>query len=180
MIHVAGLDLSLTATGVATDEGAGVLRPPRDHDRGLARLVWIRDAVLKVTVGPGADFVVLEGYSYGSQGAAIVSLGELGGVVRVALAEAGVRVVEVAPSLLKKFACGKGNAKKDEVFAAGVRAGCDESDNNAVDAWWLRQLGLYAAGWNKTLTATAYRDEVALKVRLPAGVHLAVGEEVAS
>lgn len=58
-----------------------------------------------------------------------------------------IPVVEVAPTSLKKFATGKGNATKPDMrMALFQRAGIDERDDNRVDAWWLRQVGLHLVG----------------------------------
>jgi crossover junction endodeoxyribonuclease RuvC len=72
-----------------------------------------------------------------------VDIGELGGVVRLALWEAKVPFVEIPPSCLKKYATGRGNAGKEDVLqAAVIRSGHTFADNNAADAWWLHQMGL--------------------------------------
>lgn len=122
-LSVLALDVSLTCTGYASTwtaaASSGVLVPPREASAGIERLAWIREAAL--TLSEESDLVVLEGYSFGSKGRATVSLGELGGVVRVALWEAGVPVVEVSPSGRAKYATGAGNASKDAVLAAAIR-----------------------------------------------------------
>ena len=149
-MNVLALDLSLTRTGYALsgDHGAdlsrGVLIPPKSASRGMGRLAWIRDAVLSLAVGNGADVVVLEGYAYARANQAH-QLGELGGVVRLALADHGFAVVDVPPAVLKRLATGKGNASKDEVLAEAIRRlGYQGSDHNEADALWLRQLALHA------------------------------------
>lgn len=144
MIIVA-FDLSLTRSGWAMQESHGVIVPPRGHDRGMRRIAWIRDRVLQHA--DGADLVVLEGYSYGSKGSAVINLGELGGVVRLALFERRIPYVEVAPGTLKRYATGKGNAGKEEVLAAAIRRlDFTGHDNNAADALWLWQMATDAYG----------------------------------
>lgn len=108
----------------------------------MERLAWIRDRIGQL-LGDSKALVILEGYSYGSKGAAVVNIGELGGVVRLMLYERGVPTVEIPPACLKKYACGRGNASKEDVLQAGVmRSGRTFADNNACDAWWLHQMGL--------------------------------------
>lgn len=136
---ILALDPSLAATGYARTDGiCGVLSPPAGV-RGVARLAWVRDAVLELA--DGCDVVVIEGYSFASRGRAIVALGELGGVLRLALADAGVPVVEVPPSSRCKYATGKGNAKKEHVLVEAVRrlsyAG---SSHDEADALWLLHM----------------------------------------
>jgi crossover junction endodeoxyribonuclease RuvC len=139
---VSAFDLSLTSTGYATPEGSGVLVPP-DGMRGIDRLRWIRRHVLDLARG----LVVLEGYSFASRGRAIVSLGELGGVVRVALADARIPWVDVPPAVRCKLATGRGNAPKEAVLAAAIRRlGYAGHSHDVADASWLRQAALIHYG----------------------------------
>jgi crossover junction endodeoxyribonuclease RuvC len=144
---ILAIDPSLTATGFAFGRVAptlGTFEPPRATGKGPARLVWLRDHIMEMA--PAADLVVLEGYSYASKGRAIISLGELGGVLRVALHEAGVPLVEIAPSVRAKYATGKGNASKEEVLASAIRRlGYTGHDHNEADALWLWSM---AADWS--------------------------------
>jgi len=142
-VNVLALDMSLTATGYAGPDGSGVLSPPVEVGKGVERLRWIRDRVL--SLADSAGIVVIEGYSFASRGRAIVSIGELGGVIRLALHEAGVPVVEVPPSCRAKYACGRGNGSKNEVLAEAIRRlGYDGHDHNEADALWLRAMALDA------------------------------------
>ncbi|MGH6920762.1 MAG: crossover junction endodeoxyribonuclease RuvC, partial [Geminicoccaceae bacterium] len=88
--------------------------------------------------------VVIEGAAFGvARGNALVSLGELRGVVRVALFEAGLPVVEVAPASLKRYASGRGNASKADVLVAAVkRLGYTGSSDDEADALWLLAMAL--------------------------------------
>lgn len=139
---VLALDPSLTATGWAHSDGrSGVLTPPPSVGRGVERLAWVRDAVLELAVG--ADVLLLEGYSFASRGRAVVSLGELGGVLRLALHEAGRLVVEAPPAVRCRYATGKGNAPKEAVLAAAIRRlGYTGHSHDEADALWLLALVL--------------------------------------
>lgn len=154
---IASFDLSLARTGWASPEGCGVLVPPRDASRGMERLGWIECAVLR-TAGM-ADLVVLEGYSFASKGRATFSLGELGGIVRLALWRTGTPFVEVAPGTLKKYATGRGNAGKEEVLAAAIRRlDYQGHDDNEADALWLREMALdYYSGGATSRVPKAHR-----------------------
>jgi Holliday junction resolvasome RuvABC endonuclease subunit len=89
-----------------------------------------------------AEIVLIEGYSFASQGRAVLSLAEFGGVLRMALLSLAIRIVEVPPSCLKKFVCGKGNAGKTDVIAALARQhDIGYSTNDEYDA-----LGLWLMG----------------------------------
>lgn len=164
--QVVGLDLSLTATGVAHGDGSTEVLLPREPRRAkgetrtidldIARLVWIRDTVIEACEAPltgrPADLVVVEDYApqaaAGSQ--AKIQAGELGGLVRVALTERGLPWVLVSTGTLKVYATGSGSSNKTAMaLAAQKRAGLEfggTKDDNRCDAWWLRALGLHALG----------------------------------
>jgi hypothetical protein len=163
-LRLLALDLSLTSSGWARLDGevvaSGTLRPGTKL-AGAARLAWVCDRVVELlncecdSEGDGegdgksgrVSLVVLEGYSFGSQGRATFSIGELGGAVRMTLFRLGVPFVEVPPAVLKKFAVGSGQASKDEVLLAAARRGGDRfvgSSNDEADAFWLLAAGLSA------------------------------------
>lgn len=177
-MNVVGLDLSLTATGVATEAGVEVLATKL---RGCERLAWLRDAVLGFAdpgssahlqrrpdaLFPVADLVVVEGYAYGRANQAHQA-GELGGVIRLALHEAAIPFVIVPPSSLKKLATGNGGAKKEAVLAAAIRRlGYQGDDHNESDAMWLREAALQHYG-RSTVTLPAAHLAVLAKVDWPA------------
>jgi Holliday junction resolvasome RuvABC endonuclease subunit len=139
-VIVAGVDLSLTATGVA------LLRSRWEcvkvKTRGSQRLREIRDQLLIILNDAGIDFVALEGYSFGSK-ARGEWLGELGGVVRVELDEHDIAWTAIPPASVKKYATGRGNATKADMRVELLkRANLDIRDDNVVDAWWLRAMAL--------------------------------------
>lgn len=135
------IDASLTATAVHSQGGGSLVRV---KSRGLERLATIRDEVL--TLAHGADAVFIEGYAYGARNQAH-QIGELGGVLRLALWEMGLPVYEVPPSTLKMYGTGKGTAGKDAMIAAAIRRfGFEGSDNNAADACVLWHFAKHALG----------------------------------
>jgi len=150
VLRVLALDLSLTATGWATSEMqpltgrvCGVLETAKL--RGVERLAHVRQWLQRRIEKERFDVAVLEGYAYGMRRGASQqhSLGELGGVVRLTLWYQNVPFVEVPPAVLKKFACGKGNANKAEVLVAAVkRLEYTGADHNEADALWLRTMAL--------------------------------------
>jgi len=154
-VNILAIDPSLTGTGICLYDGS--THTIHTKLRGPERLQWIRDAIIDRTLA--IRLVVIEGYSYGSKGAAVVNIGELGGVLRLAIYERQIPLVEIPPSCLKKYATGKGNASKDDVLQAGVmRSGHTFADNNACDAWWLHQLAL-----------AHYEPDNPLLIKMPAG-----------
>lgn len=158
---VAGLDPSLTSFGVALVSVDGVRsKALSPKQTGVARLAWFRDQLFDAItvledVDSGApfqqvwvpDLVVVEGYAYG-KGAQAHQIGELGGVVRLALHDAGLPWVEVPPAKLKKFVTGKGNAKKDTVrLEAFKRFGFEARTVDEVEAVCLALMGWVGAGF---------------------------------
>jgi Holliday junction resolvasome RuvABC endonuclease subunit len=164
--RIVGLDLSLSATGVSISNDATLTCSTRL--RGVERIVAIRDAVLRVCDKP-STLVVVEGFAMGTgRQSGSYEIGGLGWVIRVALHEHGVPYVEIPPATLKKFATGKGNAGKPDMLASAIRAGYDgPNDDNAIDAWWLRQLGEYANADESHPLTTAYRDDAVAKIEWP-------------
>ncbi len=137
---VVGVDLSITATGVALPGGDTFTIRPRSL--GDHRLAEIAAAVLDLS---HAALVVIEGPVLRSQAA--LPLGMLHGAVRASLLEAGAEYLIVAPATLKKYATGRGNATKpDMAVAAWKRAEREYADDNQCDAAWLRWLGLDVLG----------------------------------
>lgn len=139
-LHLVALDPSVTSTGVCDQNGP---RTIKGVGAGMARLARLRDEVRRAVID--ADVVVIEGYSFGSpKGAAnrAHQLGELGGVIRLTLHDLAVPHVDVPPANLKQFACGKGNASKEEVLTAAVRRlGYPGSSKDEADALWLYAMG---------------------------------------
>ncbi|MGC4050633.1 MAG: hypothetical protein QM757_14755 [Paludibaculum sp.] len=142
-MKVVGLDLSMSATGIAHATGERTLT----FRSGLSReqrLVMIRDQVLEL-LEPTTVFVIEdlpENVKYGG-----VPGGMVHGVVRVALLEHDAPYVLVPPSSLKAYTTGKGGASKDEMLVEAVRRlGFAGHDHNQADALWLRAMGHDALG----------------------------------
>lgn len=165
MQHVIGLDLSLTAPGWFLRQlGPATFGPASDPEtshgvwsppgRGLERMHWICKKVLGLLPTWGETLVVIEGFSFGSKGAALYEIGGLGYIVRYALWFKNVTLIEVAPSQVKKFATGKGNVNKNivirEVFK---RWAVDATDDNEADAYVLGRIGMCLAGIDEPQTA---------------------------
>lgn len=148
--RVLGLDLSITATGIAYRDGStGTVGGP--SDQGDRRLLVIEQAVTiavggeDIDLGPRVDLVVLEDLPTHAKAAGIT--GMVHGAVRTLLIKRGVPYVVVTPATLKAFATGKGNADKTAMaMAAYKRAAVEFADDNQCDAWWLRAAGLERLG----------------------------------
>ena len=148
MTRILALDLSLTRTGYCVGRGlatrdGGVVNTTKA--RGMERVDFILRRVQELAKGAGV--VVLEGYSYGSQGRAVFDIGELGGCVRLLLYRLHVPCAVVPPATLKKYATGRGNCGKDEMVAAAIRRfGFTGCENNEADAYLLWCMARHAYG----------------------------------
>jgi Holliday junction resolvasome RuvABC endonuclease subunit len=162
--RILALDLSLTRTGVCRPDGrCACIRT--DKLRGLPRIDHIVRQVQALACG--VDLVVIEGYSFGSQGRSVFDIAELGGCVRFLLHRLGMRYVDVPPATLKKFATGKGNAPKDAMIAEAIRRfGFPGSDNNEADAYLLWCLACHAYG-APVARVPVVQAEAAAKVAWP-------------
>lgn len=65
--------------------------------------------------------IAIEGYSFGSTGARLFQIGENTGVLKHMLMLSGHEFSTFAPTEVKKYATGKGNSKKDQMFDSFVR-----------------------------------------------------------
>jgi Holliday junction resolvasome RuvABC endonuclease subunit len=146
-MNILGLDPSLTSTGICAGDNHGVAYQSREED--AARLVDIRDYVLRMCLENDVKCVIMEGYSYGSRTRAH-ALGELGGVLKVAFNEAWIPYVLVPPTSRAKFATGRGNAGKAEVISAVSfktnRSWSGKGIEDRIDAWVLHEMGLEYLG----------------------------------
>lgn len=143
MIDVVGIDLSLTSTGVAVADATYLVSTKYN---GPLRLATVRDSILALLQPLPNPHAVLEGYSFASRNSRAHSIGELGGVVKVALMEAGIPVVLVSPKGRAKFATGNGNAAKIDVMRSVTEiTGIPwegKGANDRCDAWVLQEMGL--------------------------------------
>ena len=152
--RVAAFDVSLTATGWAEFDvtlsrlSYGICPPCKVN--GLERMSHVLQFV-KAKVDREA-LVLIEDFSFGSKGQALSEIHGLGYLIRYWLWQQGIRYLAVAPSALKKWCCGKGNAQKDimirEVYS---RWDLKIDDNNICDAVALNYLGQALIGqWEPT------------------------------
>lgn len=152
-LTVIGLDLSLTSTGAVVlspgEEPHNVAQESmviKSKFKGEARLEHIREQVMVLVGLNQPDLIVLEGYAFGRPNA-MAALGELSGVIKHSLHVQGWPFMVVPPTRVKKYVCGKGNAKKDEVrLGVYKRWGFEAKTNDEIDAYGLARIGLAYLG----------------------------------
>lgn len=138
-MNIVALDLSLTETGWAGNDGYGTW--PSKRLRGHERLDFIMANLEDILPRP-THAVFIEGFSFGSKGRAIYEIGGLGYLVRHQLWKWGVPYCEVPPSTLKKWATSNGRATKFDMIDGARMNGYVGKNDNEADAYLLWQMGL--------------------------------------
>jgi crossover junction endodeoxyribonuclease RuvC len=150
-MRIIGLDLSLTATGIAIiDDGVTSVSTVTSKGAKTAtleervhRLDDIERRILhEIGIEP-ADLIVVEQPAFSRTTGHHHDRSGLWWRI-VSAADFGIGpVAEVAPTTLKKYATGKGNASKDAVLAATVRrfSTIAVANNNEADALVLAAMG---------------------------------------
>lgn len=146
LLRIMGLDLSITAPGIALPDGTTrtVKTKATDGDRRLQRIVDEVGLALGEGadgIGDGVDLVVIEDLPTHAKSAGIT--GMVHGAVRLRLIDFNTPYVLVTPATLKAYATGRGNADKTAMAVAALkRTGREFADDNQCDAFWLRAAGL--------------------------------------
>lgn len=144
-----GIDPSLTRTAMLALDEDGCIRAAetiRPKSRGVERLAELLEATrraLKEASRAGEIArVAIEGYSLGSRNQrGVHAMAEWGGVLRLALYEAGLDWLEIPPTAAKKYAAGRGDAPKDRVaLAVYKRWGVELQDEHQTDAYVLARM----------------------------------------
>lgn len=148
-MNVIGLDLSLTATGLSDGTRTWTIRSKGHKIDTLAdranRLRLLAAGIADEC--SGAELVVIEGPAFASSSGHAHDRSGLWWLVIDTLWAEGIamtKFVEVPPSVLKKYATGRGNADK----GAMIEAACKRFPNvetgghdGRVDALWLAAMG---------------------------------------
>lgn len=163
MISVAGIDLSLTSPSICIFSGIEFrfdqchfyfLTGKNNHSKFYSeRLIgsFVEDYnsqeeryhkiscwALKALAMHHVSQVYIENYAYAATGR-VFHIAENGGVLKYRLWLNRYNVFSIAPTIIKKFACGKGNAKKEDMQVAFIT----ETNYNVKDV-----LGLSNKQWN--------------------------------
>ncbi len=101
-----------------------------------------------ITHVDGADLIIIEGPSYGSNTGSQHDRSGLWWLIVDNLIDHGHPVVEVSPHQRQMYATGRGNASKDQVLAAAIKRYplWDITGNDIADAVILTAIGARAIG----------------------------------
>lgn len=160
MLYI-GIDPSTKTGLVALDKDGQVVyakeltMPGKDPARMSGLLDLIHYDVMRLNYKDNIK-IAIEGFGFASQQGFL--LGGIGWGIRCNLHNMGLTYIDVAPTSLKKFVGGKGNAKKDQVrLEVYKRWGYEHKSDNVVDAYVLAQIARYIG---EGLTLTKFQDEV--------------------
>ena len=159
---IAGIDPSLSCTAIVIGSGPSNVKEftVQRGPQGLS--VWakfqryegIAGDVSEILKAENVERIFIEGYAFASD-FNVTKMAEFGGVLRLYLLDIDKRLREVAPTQLKSFATGKGNAKKPAVVAAvRNRWGFDTDSHDVADAYTLYRIGLAVEGIVQPSTIT--------------------------
>lgn len=99
---------------VVTDSIVGSLYEEYQHQQ--ERFNNLSDWALKILEENKVEDVSVEGYSYGSSSSRLFEIGENTGLLKYKLWNQKLPFQVFAPTMIKKFATGKGNANKEKVW----------------------------------------------------------------
>lgn len=172
---IIGIDPSLTGTAVVKGPGLENWSMGRfgsdfvddSVSQRVARYEQLVYEIMEFIAVDSASIIMLEAYSFGSQGRARYSA-EFGGILRWHLDTLTSNIHEVAPLTLKKFAV-SGKASKNVIGAhLALRYAVKFADDDAYDAFGLFAMGCVAAGKSKPLDKA--QAEAVAKATQPATV----------
>lgn len=162
---ILGIDPSLTSTGYSIikkgnllDSGTIKTKPSnKTPTEETLRLRSIKNSICEIIEKYTPALVVIEGLAFMARNTtALVQLSGLNYMIRDELISRDIQFIVVAPTSLKKFITGKGNAQKDHIMLSIYQNfGQTFFDNNIADSYGLAAIG------------AAIKDEPIKKTTLP-------------
>jgi Holliday junction resolvasome RuvABC endonuclease subunit len=139
-MNILALDVA-TKTGFCTKTAFGLwdFTVKRDESSGM-RLIRFKSKLKEIIPIEEINLVVFE-RSQGFHQNAVIVQSELHGCLKLFCEESGIEYRAFSPGEIKKFATGKGNAKKEDMIkSAQEKYGYNGNDDNEADAIHLYQL----------------------------------------
>lgn len=114
---------------------------PSSNLLDMRRVAFFKNRIISLFKDHKVSHVVIEGYSFNSKGRSVISLGELGGVIRFALYEANIPYIQCPPFNAKAFMTGLAWAKKEQM-QEGIKENYDLwiEDDNIADSYAMAQM----------------------------------------
>ena len=141
-----GLDLSLTGSGIVViDQDYNILHKGKLHvDAYKAeRLYLLEGLLLKVLEEyPKVDMACIESPAYNDKGK-LFEIGEWNGVVKLHLFKRSIPYIVAAPTQLKKYVLGSGDAEATKdliILDVFKKFGEEIRENNIADAYVLSRI----------------------------------------
>lgn len=111
------------------------------RETGIKRARYAKEWMEGFVLGHEPELIVMEGYAYSNHNT-LATLVEIGTGLRLGLSYSGYPWHDCPPTTLKKFVCGKGNAKKEHVLLdVFKRWKVYLRTNDEADAFGLAMLG---------------------------------------
>jgi Holliday junction resolvasome RuvABC endonuclease subunit len=156
---ILALDPATTCGWAVCRPGVGVLESGSWRLRGKStesdglRFMRFEAEVKKKVEEHGIKLVFFEAVMFVSHRDAFAVYSQLVGVLKSFCLRSGMEYMSIPVGTIKKFATGKGNAKKDAMLkAAELRwPGAKFTDDNEVDARWVAETGLSQLGLERKL-----------------------------
>lgn len=138
--------LSLLSLDIATNcgwcthtaSGTWHLAPKKDESKGM-RLIRFRAKVKEICALEAIQLIVFEGPAVVGKYPNTVAI-EMMGVLKLFAEESAIEYRSYAPSEIKKFGTGKGNAPKERMMEAAMIYKTDVADEDEADAILLYHL----------------------------------------
>lgn len=149
-MYYIGIDPSLTGTAVVAIMENGDIACQKlfstnnkvDHETRMIDLgVKVLDVIESYRCGVP---IHIEGIAFGARGASIAEMAALNYHFRILMRQQEIAFKVIPATVLKKFICGKGNVKKEQMLLQVYKKfGVEFKDNNLCDAYCLARMGLH-------------------------------------
>jgi len=163
-MKVVGLDLSTRSIGIglASQDGVCAYLYKPESSKLSTIVSGTLMSIERIIPKDKISAIFIENYAFGMFGktASGTKLAEVGGGVKYVFEIIKIPVYMVAPTSIKKFATGRGNAKKDEIrLAVYKKYGLEYETSDECDALMIADFG-YCVITNdqKNLTKTAIKQ----------------------
>lgn len=122
---------------------------PKDFPNSINRCLYIADLIVQLiqqqlTEDTVVRLVVCQDYFVGRSHGAVISLAQLGTMIRYKILLKGFPLCVVPPKTVKKFVTGNGNAKKQQMMQAVLNKwGFKASTDNLADACGMSKFAQF-------------------------------------